>query len=77
MTDCIDVVIEQCYNCAQHNWNNRHDEAKYKQYTDTLTEILRSKIGGVRVNVNSIPKQFVDSDNYQNLIPAAEGSEFY
>ena len=25
-------VIEVCENCRSHNWNTRHDEAKYKNY---------------------------------------------
>jgi hypothetical protein len=25
-------VIEHCESCRTHNWNTRHDEAKYKQY---------------------------------------------
>ena len=27
-------IIEVCENCRSHNWNTRHDEAKYKQYAD-------------------------------------------
>ena len=25
-------VIEFCENCRTHNWNTRHDEAKYSLY---------------------------------------------
>ena len=31
-------IIEVCENCRSHNWNTRHDEAKYKNYA------LESKI---------------------------------
>ena len=27
-------VIEHCENCRSHQWNTRHDEAKYKQYAE-------------------------------------------
>ncbi len=30
-------IIEVCENCRTHNWNTRHDEAKYKQYADEST----------------------------------------
>ncbi len=32
-------IIEVCENCRSHNWNTRHDEAKYKQYGDESNHI--------------------------------------
>ena len=26
------IVIEHCKDCRVHNWNTRHDEAKYARY---------------------------------------------
>lgn len=25
-------VVEVCQNCKDHNWNTRHDEAKYQEF---------------------------------------------
>lgn len=33
-------IIEVCENCRTHNWNTRHDEAKYKQYADESKHFL-------------------------------------
>jgi hypothetical protein len=71
------VVIEQCSNCASHNWNNRHVEAKYQAYTAEVSEQLNAKIPGVQIFVNCIPKAFVNSDNYQNLIMGSETDPTY
>ena len=30
------IVIEHCVNCKAHNWNNRHDEDKYRSNAETL-----------------------------------------
>ena len=30
--DKVYVVVECCQNCSQHDWNTRHNEAKYKSF---------------------------------------------
>ena len=32
-------IIEHCENCRTHNWNTRHDEAKYKQFAEECKAI--------------------------------------
>ena len=47
-------IIEVCENCRSHNWNTRHDEAKYKQYAEEskafihfLTNKLNTLLNGL------------------------------
>ena len=28
------IVLEVCDNCSAHQWNTRHDNAKYNSYAD-------------------------------------------
>ena len=58
------VILEVCCNCSSHNWNNRHNEAKYNEYAATLAGHLKEKIPNVQVFHNEIPKPFMFSDNY-------------
>ena len=41
------VIIEYCVNCNSHNWNNRHDEAKYREYAHNMTAYLQERVPGV------------------------------
>ena len=38
------IIIEHCFNCSAHNWNNRHDENKYKQYALNVAEAVKERI---------------------------------
>lgn len=31
-------ILEVCENCRTHNWNTRHDEARYKSYAMEMSE---------------------------------------
>ena len=35
-------VIEVCENCRTHNWNTRHDEAKYQRYANESKIVTKS-----------------------------------
>ena len=37
-------VIEHCENCAQHQWNTRHDAAQYKAKAQECKYILQIKV---------------------------------
>ena len=77
-------VIEHCENCAQHQWNTRHDAAQYKAKAQECKYILQIKVlwnifivageitsavSGAQVIFNLVPKAFHGADIYCQLIP--------
>ncbi len=74
-------VIECCENCRNHQWNTRHDPAKYEEfYTKskynppndrfpTVVGAISSRIPEANVLKNNIPKEWVDYDIYCQLLP--------
>ena len=63
------IVIEHCLNCNAHNWNNRHDENKYSGYAMNVAEAIKERLPNAQIFINEIPKKFMFSDNYTQLIP--------
>ena len=73
-------MIESCENCKNHQWNTRHDEAKYMDFFNrrklyfllTLAYIVSTaisiRIPNAVVMRNQIPKSYVDYDLYCNLV---------
>ena len=66
----IHIVIERCENCAGHQWNTRHDENKYESYATALKTAIREtdESKTMTFHINDIPKEFMFSDNYQQLM---------
>ena len=46
------IVIEHCVDCKNHNWNNRHDEAKYKSMAMQLASEIKGKVDDCVILVN-------------------------
>lgn len=85
-------VIETCENCKEHQWNTRHDQAKYEDFfnrgkfnfevciTSNLILVANAIIGKIPGAVtmrNQIPKSYVDYDLYCNLIPNDETVPYF
>ena len=62
-------IIEVCQNCAQHQWNTRHNEEKYNNYFKMMATAIVEKIPNAVVMRNQIPKDFMNYDCYINLVP--------
>jgi hypothetical protein len=45
-------VIEVCYGCKGHCWNNRHDEDKYNSYRDGMAAAIQEMVPGATVLKN-------------------------
>ena len=61
-------MIEHCVDCDSHNWNNHHDEAKYKRYAAEIAAKITDLLPDARVLINSVPKQWFDIGIYGPLI---------
>lgn len=70
-------VIETCQNCKDHQWNTRHDQAKYEDYFNRVSSAIVERVPGALAMRNQIPKQYVDYDIYCNLIPNEDQSSPY
>ena len=62
-------VIEHCQNCSSHQWNTRHDEAKYTGFAHSVTDAIKSQIPEASVLINQVPKEWHEKDIYCSLIP--------
>ena len=54
----VQFVIEHCCNCERHQWNSRHDEAKYKAKALEVQELLG---GPEKCMINRAPKSWKKS----------------
>jgi len=70
-------VIECCENCKEHQWNTRHDQAKYEDFFNRVASAIVDRIPGAVTMRNQIPKSYVDYDLYCNLIPSDENTPFF
>lgn len=71
------IVIECCENCRSHQWNTRHDPAKYDQFfldskypfvLITVASAITAKMPNANVIKNQVPKEWVDYDIYCQLL---------
>lgn len=65
----FEFVIESCKDCKSHQWNTRHDEAQYNQYSTEVAAKLQELIPGCVVNINKVPKVWAEHSQYCQLIP--------
>lgn len=65
-------VIETCQNCKSHTWNTRHDENKYLDYFNKVSQAIVERIPHAITMRNQIPKAYLPFDLYCNLIPNAD-----
>ena len=52
MNSDIVFVVESCQNCKEHNWNTRHDEAKYQEFFQKIASAIIEKIPNAMVMKN-------------------------
>ena len=64
----IVFVVEMCQNCKEHQWNTRHDEAKYNEFFKRVSEAIIDRIPNAVIMKNMIPKYYLDFDIYNNLV---------
>ena len=62
-------VIEFCVGCKGHQWNTRHDEAKYMNYFTQVSELIKTAIPDAECLMNRVPKVWHEKDIYCSLIP--------
>ena len=66
------IIIEASSNSNAHAWNTRLDDSKYESYAANLQSALREMMPDVTIFQNRVPKEFIFSDNYMQLIPGGE-----
>lgn len=47
----VEVIIEICSNCKQHQWCTRHNEATYFALAQEISTFLKDKDSNVDVNI--------------------------
>jgi len=67
-------VIETCQNCKSHTWNTRHDESKYLEYFNRVSQAIVERIPSAVTMRNQIPKAYLPYDLYCNLIPNSDAN---
>ena len=76
--DALIFVVESCQNCREHHWNTRHDESKYEEFYNKISNGIIEKLPSAVVMRNQIPKSYLPYDLYCNLIPNEDDNcEYY
>lgn len=73
----IVFVVESCQNCKEHGWNTRHDESKYVEFFKKVAACIIERIPNAMIMKNQIPKQYLNHDLYNNLVPNEDGNTPY
>lgn len=64
--------------CSQHQWNTRHDEAKYSGYFDQVSGIIKGLIPEAVCVMNKVPKAWSGKEIYCQMIPNEDDNDpFY
>ena len=58
-----------CAQCGSHQWNTRHDEAKYVQYFQQTAAAVKELIPNANCVMNKVPKPWYEKEVYCQLIP--------
>ena len=75
--DNITFVFEVCSSCATHQWNTRHDEAKYLSYFTNVSALVKELIPGATCVMNRVPKAWYEKEIYCQLIPNEDDNNPY
>lgn len=43
-------IIDYCFNCSQHNWNTRHNEAKYLSVAQSVETAIKAALPNADMN---------------------------
>ena len=62
----VTFVFEVCCHCGSHQWNTRHDEAKYLSYFNSVVaEIsVKAEVPKVVCVMNKVPKPWCEKEVY-------------
>ena len=69
MSEELVFVLEVCGSCSTHQWNTRHDEAKYQRFFTDMSAAIKSAIPQAVCIMNRVPKAWYEKDIYCQLIP--------
>jgi len=73
----ITFVFEVCAGCASHQWNTRHDEAKYLQYFSDCAAAIKAHIPNSECVMNKVPKPWYEKEIYCQLVPNEDEKDPY
>jgi hypothetical protein len=62
-------VFEVCAQCGGHQWNTRHDEAKYMAMFNEVSSAIKGLIPNANCIMNKVPKPWFEKEVYCQLIP--------
>ena len=62
-------VFEVCAQCSGHQWNTRHDEAKYQQFFSDCANAIKAQVPNANCIMNRVPKPWYEKEVYCQLIP--------
>ena len=73
----VTFVFEVCGNCAQHQWNTRHNEAKYAQTYADCAKAVKEVVPNALCVMNRVPKIWYEKEVYCQLIPNEDDNNPY
>ena len=66
-----------CGNCSSHQWNTRHDEAKYAQFFADVSANVKSVAPNANCIMNRVPKAWYEKEIYCQLVPNEDDNNPY
>ena len=57
-------MFEVCGNCKTHQWNTRHNEAKYIQYFTDVANAIKEHVPNANCIMNKVPKPWYEKEIY-------------
>ena len=75
--DNITFVFEVCAQCGTHQWNTRHDEAKYASYFTNVSAMVKEILPNATCVMNKVPKPWYEKEIYCQLIPNEDDNNPY
>ena len=73
----ITFVFEVCAQCSTHQWNTRHDEAKYAQMFADVSAAIKAEVPNATCVMNRVPKPWYEKEIYCQLIPNEDDNNPY
>ena len=73
----ITFVFEVCGSCSTHQWNTRHDEAKYAGMFNDVAAAIKAEVPNAICVMNKVPKPWYEKEVYCQLIPNEDDNNPY
>ena len=77
MSNEVTFVFEVCAQCSGHQWNTRHDEAKYVGYFNAVAAEMKAQMPNANCIMNKVPKAWYEKEIYCQLIPNEDDNNPY